>query len=81
MNIIKYLYFNQCVLLDCNTFSFGPVMVHANLRITWTDNGGSFSESNFVILFELIELPPNEAIIIWVELSSDKRASPIDCYS
>lgn len=52
-------------------------MVHTWLTIFWWENRMPFTVRNLTSGFQMIELPSNKWIIIWVSICRDERSTPI----
>lgn len=52
-------------------------MICAWLSIKFTEDGISLTKFNLVIFFEMMELPTNERVVIWVYWSSNETSSKV----
>ena len=68
--VVKELQLDASVFLRANTLILLPrsVVIRNWLAILNAVDGISFTELDFAFLFEVVELPANEGIIVWITL-------------
>ncbi|KAL2141235.1 hypothetical protein VTI28DRAFT_2648 [Corynascus sepedonium] len=66
------------IFLDKDTFSKSTVMVQTRLAIFWRIDGKALSETNLPELPESPHLPTDAGVVVWIYLSRDKAAAPVD---
>ena len=53
-------------------------MVHAWLAVLGTVDGVALAELDLAELVELVRLPPDKRVVVWVGVRGDERTSPVD---
>jgi len=77
VRLVEQLNLDASVLLRCDTFTLGSVMIGARLIVKFTEDCVAFTMLHLVLFFQCCELPFNVRVKEWVRVCSDERASPI----
>ena len=78
---LKTLNLDAGVLLWHDTLTLGSVVVGTWLSILLTENGISLAKLDLAILLQMVELPPNEGVIVGVPLGGVEGSAPVHMHS
>jgi len=74
---VQKLNLDASILLWTDTLALGAVVVSARLAVELTIDGIALAELDLAIFLEVVELPFDERVIVWVPRRCNERPSPV----
>ena len=72
------LHLDSCVFLGSQSLTLRTIVVHTRLAVLWAIDSISFSELDFAHIVQLVHLPSDEGVVIWVDVCGQERSTPIN---
>ena len=71
------LHLDAGVFQRFQTFAFLPIVIHTWLTVFRVVDGVALAKLNFAELVELVDLPSDKGVVVWVSVCRNERATPI----